>query len=106
MTVSEVAEMEGISQATLYNWRKQARLKGRPVPGPKPNNAEQWSAEAKLATVIETASMSEAQLSEYCREKGLFAEQVKRWKAASLAGFQASDDQDKALKQQSKSDRQ
>jgi len=26
MTVSEVAEMEGISQATLYNWRKQARL--------------------------------------------------------------------------------
>jgi len=105
MTVSEVAEMEGISQATLYNWRKQARLKGRAVPGPKPNNAEQWSADAKLATVIETASMTEAQLSEYCREKGLFAEQVKRWKASSLAGFQASEDQDKIVKQQSKADR-
>jgi hypothetical protein len=35
----------------------------------------------------------------------LFVEQVKSWKAASLAGFQASDDQDKALKQQSKTDK-
>lgn len=105
MTVSDLAKMEGISEATLYNWRKQARLRGRAVPGPKPNNSDQWSAEAKLATVIETASLSEAQLNEYCRAKGLFVEQVKSWKAASLAGFQSSDDQDKVLKQQSKTDK-
>ncbi|MAO41310.1 MAG: hypothetical protein CMK70_14235 [Pseudohongiella sp.] len=29
MTVSELAKMEGISEATLYNWRKQVRLRGR-----------------------------------------------------------------------------
>lgn len=105
MTVSQVAEMEGISEATLYNWRKQAKLRGRAVPGPKPNNTDQWSAEAKLATVIETASFSEAQLNEYCREKGLFVEQLKSWKQASLAGFQSSEVQDKVLKQQSKADK-
>jgi len=105
MTVSALAKMEGISEATLYNWRKQARLRGRVVPGPKPSNTDQWSAEAKLATVIETASLSEAQLNEYCREKGLFVEQVKSWKVASLAGFQTSDDQDRVLKQQSKADK-
>jgi putative transposase len=40
MTVSQVAKMEGISEATLHNWRKQARLRGRAVPGPKPNHAD------------------------------------------------------------------
>ena len=30
--------------------------------------SDHWSAEAKLATVIETATLSEAELSAYCRE--------------------------------------
>src|SRR5690606_12751553 len=105
MSVSDLAKIEGISEASLYNWRKQARLRGRAVPGPKPNDTDQWSAQAKLATVIETAAMSEAQLNEYCRQKGLYAEQVKAWKEASLAGFQHTEQQDKAHKQQSKSDK-
>jgi len=46
------------------------------VPGKKPTS-EQWSAEAKLAVVIETATLGEAELSEYCRTKGLYVEQVK-----------------------------
>jgi len=29
----EVAESEGISQATLYTWRNQAKQQGVPVPG-------------------------------------------------------------------------
>ena len=31
-SVPEVAELEGISQATLYNWRNQAKHQGAPVP--------------------------------------------------------------------------
>jgi hypothetical protein len=30
-----------------------------------------WSAEAKLTVVIETTTLSEVELSQYCREKGL-----------------------------------
>lgn len=43
MTVAAVAQMEGISEATLYNWRNQAKAEGKPVPGHS-KNSEQWSA--------------------------------------------------------------
>jgi hypothetical protein len=63
----------------LYNWRSQIKQKGQPVPGNK-STSEQWSAEAKLAVVIQTAPFSESELSQYCRQNGLFVEQVKGWK--------------------------
>ena len=71
MTVAEVAESEGISSKTLYHWRNVLRKKGQPVPG-KTLTSDEWSAEAKLAVIIETAPMSEAEMSQYCREKGLY----------------------------------
>ena len=104
MKVSEVSAIEGISEITLYNWRKQARLTGRPVPGPKPTHADAWSAEAKLAAIIETASMTEEQLSQYCRCKGLYPDQIQRWKQESLKGFQRADEEQKALKKQKRAD--
>lgn len=38
MTVTAVAQMEGISEATLYNWRNQAKTEGKPVPGAEKNS--------------------------------------------------------------------
>lgn len=70
----------------------------------KKSTSEQWSAEAKLAVVIETGSMNEAELSEYCRSKGLYAEQVKDWKTNSLKGFASSREQEVESKQQRKAD--
>ena len=49
-------------------------------------NPENWSGENKLAVVIETAALNEAQLAEYCRKKGLYVEQVMRWREAAIAG--------------------
>ncbi|WP_226598064.1 IS3 family transposase [Marinobacter nauticus] len=103
MTVAALARQEGISDQTLYNWRAQARDEGRPVPGSKAKS-DQWSAEAKLATVIETAALSEEELSQYCREKGLYPEQVRRWKEESLQGFQRSAEREKQLRKKSQSD--
>ena len=103
MTIAEIARTEGIGEQTLYNWRNKAREQGRPVPGNKPT-PDQWSAEAKLAIVIETGSMSEAELSEYCRAKGLYVEQVKAWKAESLKGFVNSREQELETKRQRKAD--
>ena len=63
--LSELAAEEGISEATLYNWRRQAREQGRLLPdadaGP-----EGWSAADKFAAVLETAALNEAELAEYC----------------------------------------
>lgn len=104
MTVAEVARNEGIGQQTLYNWRDKAKQQGRPVPGKKPTS-DQWSAHAKLATVIETASLNEAELNEYCREKGLYVDQVKAWKADSLRGFMSSRDREIEVKRQRQADK-
>ena len=87
--VQEVAKEEGISEATLYNWRNQAKERGIPVPG-SGKQTEDWSPEAKFAAVVETASLTELELSEYCRSKGLYPEQVKQWKAACIQGAQSS----------------
>lgn len=84
-TVVSVAAEEGIADVTLYNWLKQCRQQGVPVPG-QSRTGDDWSAEARLAVVIETAPMSETELSTYCREKGLFPEQVQQWKEACLQG--------------------
>lgn len=103
MTVAEVSRIEGIGLQTLYNWRDKAKQQGRPVPGSKPTS-EHWSAEAKFATVLETASLNEAELSEYCRAKGLYVEQVKAWKADALRGFISSREQELEAKRQRQAD--
>ena len=84
-SVPDVAREEGISEQTLYNWRKSLRDKGLAVPGNE-HKSEQWSAESKFAVVVETAAFSETELSEYCRTKGLYPQQIKDWKLACISG--------------------
>ncbi|SFR51038.1 Transposase [Marinobacter daqiaonensis] len=103
-SVLSVSVEEGISDVTLYSWLKQCRQQGMPVPGNR-TTGEDWSPEAKLAVVAETASMSEAELIGYCREKGLYPEQVQRWKEASLQGAGMQEDQDKAAQKQKRESR-
>jgi len=103
MSVAQVSKNEGIGLQTLYNWRDKAKQQGRPVPGNK-STPDQWSAEAKLASVIETASLNEAELSEYCREKGLYVDQIKAWKTDSLRGFISSREQELEAKRQRQAD--
>lgn len=71
----------GISESCLYNWRMKARKKGLLVPDSK-QKPEQWSSANKFTVVLETARMNETELSAYCRQKGLFVEQVKAWRLA------------------------
>jgi hypothetical protein len=39
-----------------------------------------WSSRDKFRVVVETASLNENQLAEYCRAQGLFPEQIAQWK--------------------------
>ena len=69
MSVSEISKEEGINKATLYYWRQQLRKSGTTVPNMN-TPSEQWSAQTKLSVIAETYSMTENELSQYCREKG------------------------------------
>jgi transposase len=83
--VSEVALEEGMNEGTLYNWRHQALKNGSPV-STSEKKLNKWSAQAKFVAVVETANLSATELSQYCREKGLYPEEVSEWKQASIQG--------------------
>lgn len=101
--ISQLMKETGISDATLYTWRKQARNEGLVVPGDG-KNAEDWSSEDKFAVVLETATLSEAELAEYCRKKGLYAEQIAGWKATCLSANKSKAQQEKQLQEQRRQD--
>ncbi|MDP4830659.1 MAG: IS3 family transposase, partial [Cyanobium sp. MAG_04] len=44
---------------------------------------EGWSAADKFTLVLESAGLNATELSGYCRERGLFPEQVERWRQAA-----------------------
>lgn len=73
-------------------------------------NPDQWTPENQLAVIIETAALNEAELAEYCRKKGLFAEQIQHWKAAFISGVAARSaspsEQRRALTVDQKKDKQ
>ena len=80
-SVKQLAIEEGISEATLYNWRQQARSKGILMPDGD-SNPEGWNARDKFAAVIETASLNELETAEYCRRKGIYPHQLEQWRKA------------------------
>jgi transposase-like protein len=69
-SVAQLSEQEGISQAILYLWRKTARAQGRLMPDSDHNSTEQWSSQNKFAVVLESASLNEVEVGEYCRKRG------------------------------------
>lgn len=87
-SVAQVSRETGIALPTLYTWRNRFRAEGHVVPA-DPSNPESWSGADKLAVIIETAALNEHELSEYCRKKGLYPEQVQRWREGAAAGTEA-----------------
>ena len=79
--VADAHRETGVSGPTLYAWRRELQGRGRAVPA-DPADPESWSGQDKLAVVIETAALNEQALSEYCRRKGPYPEQIEGWKEA------------------------
>lgn len=84
LSVRKFSAQEGINLSTLYSWQKQFNTSGLKVS--KVSSSDKWSSEEKFAVVLETSVLSEVELSEYCRVKGLYPEQIKAWKQACIAG--------------------
>ena len=85
-SVADIVKETGVPKDTLYDWRARYRNKQGTSPySGKPTN--QYSADDKLAVIIETASLNEAELGEYCRRKGLYPVQIATWKASMVQGL-------------------
>jgi transposase-like protein len=81
MPLGRLAKEEGISPATLAKWRAEARARGRFLPDANVGS-EGWNSQDKLAAVIETASLNETELGEYCRRRGIYPQSLRAWREA------------------------
>lgn len=80
--VPQLVRETGIPKDTLYTWRS----KHRKAPGgtaTRPGSG-QLSSEEKFAVVLESAGLNEMELGEYCRRKGLYAQQITAWRQSCL----------------------
>ena len=76
--LTKISETLGIPLGTLKKWQQELRASGHAAPA-NDDPADQWSSKDKFLIVIETINLNEAELSEYCRQKGLYPEQVRQW---------------------------
>ncbi len=84
-SVTALAKETGVPKDTLYCWRLKAR--GRSGVGPdQAGQSGGFSSEERFAILLETASLNELELGEYCRRKGLYPEQITHWKKAFIQG--------------------
>ena len=102
--ISKLSDETGITEATLYKWRKDARIAGNATPGDG-QGSEQWSSEDKFLVVMETYTMNEAELAEYCRKKGLYKEQIDVWRDSCLNANGRESNQSKQLNQELKEEK-
>lgn len=103
-SVSQISKELGITEPTLYKWRKEARIAGNPTPGDG-QVSEQWSSEDKFLIIMETYAMSQADLAEYCRKKGLYKEQIEAWRDSCLNANGRESNQSKQLNQELKEEK-
>lgn len=106
LSMREFARKEAINLSTFYTWKSKF-LPEYQSESSMPNsslNPERWSSEQKFSVVLETATLSENELSEYCREKGLFPDQVKAWKTSCMQANQTQAQQQKQLAKERKAD--
>lgn len=74
ISLGALASETGISKSTLCTWKKKAEeRRGEIKPKRKVTPNE------KFLIVMETYNLSEIELSRYCRERGLYYDEVKKW---------------------------
>lgn len=107
-SATSLADETGVSQATLSRWRKAAgtvapkmtrRDKQKPEPPTSAKRPQDWTAEEKVALVLEAAAVSEVELGAFLRRKGVHEAQLAEWRQQVTQGAVA------ALRGPSKRDR-
>ena len=91
-----VAQEIGVSADTLERWRSQALA--------KPAAERVWTAAARMEAVIATAALDESARSAWCREHGVYPQQLQQWRHSATQAL-AQPEEARASPQQTKHDR-
>ena len=103
-SVQDVANDLNMSVGTLRKWISKSNQKaaGNTHSAQLPKNlpAPSWAPAQRLQALLETHAMAPAQLSAWCREKGLFEHQLQNWREAfCTAGTSESRESKAALRE-------
>lgn len=79
---SKLSVETGISKSTLATWKTKATVSQ--IKGTNTSN-KTISSREKFLIVMETYTMSENDLGKYCRENGLYVEEVRQWRSSCIA---------------------
>jgi len=91
-----VAREVGVAGDTLERWRAQALS--------KPAAERGWTAAARLEAVITTAALNETARGAWCREHGVYPQQLQQWRDSATQAL-AQPEEARASPQQTKHDR-
>lgn len=92
-SLEAVAREVGVSADTLERWRSQALA--------QPAQQRTWTAAARLEAVITTAALDEAARNAWCREHGVYPQQLAQWRSSATQAL-ASPEEARASPQQTK----
>lgn len=91
-----VAREIGVNVDTLQRWRSEALA--------EPAGERLWTAAARLEAVIATAALDDTARSAWCRERGVYPQQLKQWRDSATQAL-AEPEEARASPQQTKHDR-
>ena len=94
--ITEVSRELGVSTSTLERWRAEAL--SRPV------RERSWTAAARLEAVITTAALGEEAKNAWCREHGVYPEELARWHSSAVQAL-AEPEESRASPKQTRQDR-
>ena len=77
--VEVVAREIGVAAGTLRRWREDAQS--------RPARGRAWTAGARLEAVITTAAMDEAGKSAWCREHGVYPDELDKWRSSATTAL-------------------
>ena len=84
-TLSEIAKTHNIGLSTLSKWLRHYRKYGRIVEQGALISSQDCSISDRFQHLIATASLDEAALGVYCRERGIYSFQLAAWKEEFMA---------------------
>lgn len=94
--MTALARETGVAEATLYRWRDGATLRGVSTDRPDRKDSSsakpphEWTAEEKLAVVLEAAGIPEAELGAFLRRKGVHEALLTEWRQQVTDGAVAA----------------
>lgn len=103
-TVSSLSEELNISKSTIYQWVRTHNKNKKDYPI-NLKSKKNWTSEDKFQLVLEASGLTETELTEYCRRKGIYVDEIKAWREQCLKANQAIVEDPKVLKESLKEEK-